>query len=53
MAMMKKGLLIVALIFCAASVTWAQWKPVGIEAAFAPSVGIHAYETNNKLIFKI
>lgn len=50
--MMKKGLLIVAFIFCAASCIWAQWKPVGIEAAFAPSIGVHAYETNNNLIFE-
>ena len=48
---MKKGLLIVALVFCAASFSWAQWKPVGVEAAFAPSIGFHTYETNNKLIF--
>ena len=49
--MRKKCLLIVALVFCVASFSWAQWKPVGIDAAFAPSLGFHTYETNNKLIF--
>lgn len=49
--MMGRSLLVLALLLCGISFTWAQWKPVGVEAAFAPSIGFHTYETNNKLIF--
>lgn len=48
---MMKRLLMVTWIICMASSSWAQWKPMGVEAAFAPSLGLHTYEANNKLIF--
>lgn len=49
--MMRKSLLLVSVMLSSISLSWAQWKPVGIEAAVAPSIGVHTYETNNKLIF--
>lgn len=49
--MKRSASMILGILLCSVSLTWAQWKPVGVEAAFAPSIGFHAYETNNKLIF--
>lgn len=47
---MRKNVLLMMIVFSASFVR-AQWRPVGIDAAIAPSLGLHAYKTNNKLIF--